>query len=51
MRAAIVPDIARAAPFECGRVVAINGRSKFHEAFLWGEIAIQLGKAAEFSKF
>jgi hypothetical protein len=51
LRAAVVPEIARDAAFGAAKLVAINGRSKFHETFLWGEIAIQLGKAAEFSRF
>ena len=29
----------------------MNGRFGFEETFLWGEIANQLGKGAQFSKF
>ena len=51
LRAEIMPRIAREAPFETARIVAINGRGGFEETFIWGEIAKQLGKDAEFSKF
>jgi hypothetical protein len=33
------------------QVVAINGRSVSEDVFLWGEVARQLGKEAEFSRF
>ena len=51
LRAEVVPEIARAAAFGNAQVVAVNGRVGFEETFLWGEIARQLGKSAEFSKF
>jgi len=51
LRAEVVPEIARAAAFGNAQVVAVNGRVGFEETFLWGEIAKQLGKSAEFSKF
>jgi hypothetical protein len=51
LRGEVVPEIARASGFDNARIVAVNGRLGFEETFLWGEIASQLGKAAEFSKF
>ncbi|BAQ45812.1 anti-phage-associated DUF499 domain-containing protein [Methylobacterium aquaticum] len=33
------------------QVVAINGRSVSEDVFLWGEVARQLGKEADFSRF
>ena len=51
LRAQVVPEIAAAAGFGDAQIVAVNGRVGFEETFLWGEIARQLGKAAEFSKF
>ena len=51
LRAQVVPDIAAASGFGEAQIVAVNGRVGFEETFLWGEIARQLGKAAEFSKF
>lgn len=51
LRAEIVPEIAREAAFGNAKLVAINGRIGFEETFLWGEIANQLGKGAQFSKF
>lgn len=51
LRAQVVPEIAAAAGFCEAQIVAVNGRVGFEETFLWGEIARQLGKAAEFSKF
>src|SRR5579885_1240650 len=51
LRKAVVPEIAAAAPFGNARVVAVNGRLGFEEHFLWGEIANQMGKLGEFSKF
>jgi hypothetical protein len=51
LRESVVPEIASSAPFESGKVIAINGRLGFEEHFLWGEIADQIGKASEFSKF
>lgn len=51
LRKTVVPDIAVAAPFGNAKVVAVNGRLGFEEHFLWGEIANQMGKLGEFSKF
>src|SRR5207302_3895802 len=51
LRDEVVPEIARVSAFGNARIVAVNGRLGFEETFLWGEIASQLGKAAEFSKF
>jgi hypothetical protein len=51
LRAEIVPEIARESAFGNAKVVAVNGRVGFEETFLWGEIANQLDKSAEFSKF
>jgi hypothetical protein len=51
LRKAITPDLAKDATFGDAKVVAINGRMKFEDIFLWGEIANQLGKKSEFSKF
>lgn len=51
LREFVVPEIASSAPFESGKVIAINGRLGFEEHFLWGEIAHQMGKASEFSRF
>jgi len=51
LRAEIVPEIGRASAFGNAHVVAVNGRVGFEETFVWGEIARQLGKTAEFSKF
>ncbi len=51
LRAEVVPEIAAASAFGNANIVAVNGRVGFEETFVWGEIAKQLGKAAEFSKF
>lgn len=51
LRESVVPEIASNAPFGPGKVIAINGRLGFEEHFLWGEIAHQMDKASEFSKF
>jgi hypothetical protein len=51
LRGAIVPDIAKDAPFENATIVALNGRLKFDQRFIWGEIARQLDKESEFAKF
>ena len=51
LRADIVPDLARSSAFGDARLVALNGRIGFEETFVWGEIARQLDKIAEFSKF
>lgn len=51
LRSDFVPETARDAAFGDARVVAVNGRLGFEETFVWGEIANQLGKGAQFSKF
>ena len=51
LRAEIVPEIAGEAAFGDARLVAVEGRSGFEERFVWGDIANQLGKGAQFSKF
>ena len=51
LRESVIPQIASDAPFDRAEVVAVNGRMTFAERFLWGEIATQLGKASQFSKF
>jgi hypothetical protein len=51
LRKSVVPHIASSVPLEPVKVVAINGRLSFEERFLWGEIAQQMGKASEFSRF
>lgn len=51
LRASVVPELANEAPFGNAKLVALNGRVGFEETFLWGEIAVQLGKKSEFSKF
>jgi len=51
LRTKVVPEIARDAAFGDTRLVAVEGRSGFEEMFVWGEIAKQLGKGAQFSKF
>ena len=51
LRSEIVPDTAREAVFGDARLVAVNGRLGFEETFVWGEIANQLGKGGQFSKF
>lgn len=51
LRAAVVPELAKEAPFNNAKLVALNGRMGFEETFVWGEIAIQLGKESAFSKF
>ena len=51
LRAEIVPDIAQEAPFTEAKLVALNGRAVPDDAFIWGEIARQLGKPEAFSKF
>jgi Protein of unknown function (DUF499) len=51
LRAEVVPEIARDAAFGNASIVALNGRLGFEETFVWGEIANQLGKGAQFSKF
>ena len=51
LRAEVVPEIASDAPFGDAKLVAVNGRLGFEETFVWGEIANQLGKGAQFSKF
>ncbi|MDX1982043.1 MAG: anti-phage-associated DUF499 domain-containing protein [Bryobacteraceae bacterium] len=51
LRAKIVPEISREAAFGDAKLVAVNGRLGFEETFVWGEIANQLGKGAQFSRF
>jgi hypothetical protein len=51
LRTEIVPEIARDAAFGDASLVAVNGRLGFEETFVWGEIANQLQKGAQFSKF
>lgn len=51
LRAEVVPDITQDAPFADAKLVAINGRLKFEQRFIWGEIARQLGKEEAFVKF
>ncbi|NEU83498.1 DUF499 domain-containing protein [Nostoc sp. UIC 10630] len=51
LRNAIVPDLAKETLFGDAKIVAINGRGGFEETFIWGEIAYQLGKESEFSRF
>ena len=51
LREAVVPELAREAPFENAKLVALNGRMGFEDTFVWGEIAIQLGKESAFAKF
>ena len=51
LRAEIFPEIARDAAFGNASLVALNGRLGFEETFVWGEIANQLGKGPQFSKF
>ena len=45
------PKLADDYPFDSARVVAVNGRNVSRDHFMWGDIATQLGKAEEFSKF
>jgi hypothetical protein len=51
LRAEVVPEIARDAAFGDAQLVAVNGRLGFEETFVWGEIASQLGKGGQFSRF
>ncbi len=51
LRNEVVPEIARDVAFGDAKLIAVNGRIGFEETFLWGEIANQLGKGAQFSKF
>ena len=44
-------EIARDTTFGAAGLVALNGRLGFEETFVWGEIANQLGKGTQFSKF
>lgn len=50
LRRAVVPELARRAEFSGAKVVSFSGRN-YPDHFLWGEIAHQLGKAAEFAKY
>lgn len=51
LRQSVVPHLCENASFDNAKVVAINGRLNFDEYFIWGEIASQLGKSNQFSKF
>lgn len=51
LRSKVDAGITSGIPNLTADVVAINGRSISEDVFLWGEIARQLGKEAEFSKF
>lgn len=51
LRATVVPEIAHEAGSGAAKLVAVNGRLGFEDTFIWGEIAAQLGKTAQFSKF
>jgi hypothetical protein len=51
LRSEILPELARDVPFGDAKLVALNGRLGFEETFVWGEIANQLDKGAQFSKF
>ena len=44
-------ELAREAAFGNASLVALNGRLGFEETFVWGEIANQLGKGPQFSRF
>ena len=46
-----MPELAHQNPFGAAKVVAINGRQGFHDHFIWGEVASQLGKSESFAKF
>jgi hypothetical protein len=50
LRAKIVPDLARVAPFSKAQLVAVTGR-RYPDHFLWGEIAAQLGRADQFQRY
>ena len=51
LRAEIAPAIAPGTGLGDAKIVAINGRAGFEETFVWGEIATQLNKGPQFSKF
>ncbi len=51
LREEVVPHLTEDVSFGSAKVVAVNGRLKFDQRFIWGEIARQLGKEAEFAKF
>lgn len=50
LRKSVVPELHSKARFERAKVVALSGRNH-PDHFLWGEIAHQLGKGAEFRKY
>jgi hypothetical protein len=50
LRKAIVPDLAERCSFKGARIVCFSGRN-YPDHFIWGEIAAQLGKSAEFEKY
>src|SRR5712692_1417028 len=50
LRDEVIKDIASRLSFKSANVVAFSGRST-PEHFIWGEIAQQLGKAAQFEKY
>ncbi len=47
----VPPSITADLPGARSKVVAIHGRSVSNDKFIWGEIAEQLGKTDQFSKF
>lgn len=51
LRAKVLPESSASSNFGEAKVVAISGRETFDNTFIWGEIGVQLGKGAEFSKF
>ncbi len=51
LRSEVVPEIAKASALGTAKIVAVNGRFGFEKTFIWGEIARQLEKVNEFSKF
>jgi hypothetical protein len=50
LRQQVVPDIASNAPLKAAKIVAFTGRN-YPDHYFWGEIAHQLGKEAEFTKY
>lgn len=50
LRAQVLPEIAKIAPFGDANVVAFSGRN-YPDHFFWGEIASQLGKRDAFLKY
>ncbi|WP_411902305.1 anti-phage-associated DUF499 domain-containing protein [Methylorubrum thiocyanatum] len=51
LRPKVDGTITTGIPDFTAQVVALNGRSVSEDVFLWGEVARQLGKEAEFSRF